>query len=85
MIERVSLPLHAALHGIDEAQFAARLARPDRGLAAVARRLGDVETVLRSALQDLSSDSDQDDKIGGSNVERRALLRLTGAVAGAAH
>lgn len=84
MIERTHLSLLAALQGIEDASFAASLARPDRGIAAVTRRLGDVETVLRSAVRDLSSDLHDDDEIGGSPLERRALLKLTGAVAGTA-
>lgn len=83
MIERVNLQIHAALDGISNARLTATLARPDRGTAAIVRQLADIDAVLRGALQDLSSDSSQDDLTGGSEVERRALLKLTGAIAGA--
>jgi hypothetical protein len=84
MIERVNLQLHAALQGVNDARAAASLARPDRGTAAIARQLADIETALRSALRTLSSDLHHDDRNEGSEMQRRALLKLTTALAGTA-
>lgn len=84
MTEHANLKLHAALMGVGEARRTIRLARSPNGTDALVHRLAEIETVLEGALADLSSDLHHDDQDGGWAMERRALLKLTGAIAATA-
>lgn len=84
MTEHANLKLHAALMGVGEARHAVRLARSQDGRDALVRQLAEIETVLAGAVADLSSDLPYDDQDGGRAMERRALLKLTGAIAATA-
>jgi len=84
MVEHANLKLHAALIGVGKARRSLRLAQSHDGRESIVRQLARIETVLGGALADLSSDLHHDDQDGGRAMERRALLKLTGAIAATA-